>query len=134
MSLRGMLHHLSTFWDRAGDPEIVLLHYGDLESDLEGEMRSLAARLGVVVDDDRWPKLVDAATFANMRDRADVLAPQVKIDGFWHDTKEFFHRGSSGQWCALLADDDLGHYEARVAALVPPELAAWVHDGRKARA
>ena len=129
MSLRGLLHHLATFWERADDPDIILLHYGDLQADLEGEMRALAARLGITVDESKWPALVDAATFANMRARADHLAPQVKIDGFWHDTTQFFHRGSNGQWCALLADDDLERYHARVAALVPPDLATWAHDG-----
>jgi hypothetical protein len=130
MSLRGTLHHLATFWDRRDDPNVVVLHYADLQADLDGSMRSLAARLAIDVDETRWDSLVDAATFDHMRVRADELAPQVKIDGFWHDTSAFFHKGASGQWRELLADDDdLARYEARVTALAPADLVEWVHRG-----
>jgi hypothetical protein len=127
MSLAGLLHHLRTFWDRSDEVNVVLLHYADLQADLEGQMRALAARLGIVVDDSRWPALVDAATFDSMRGRATELAPQVKIDGFWHDPSQFFHAGSSGQWHEVLTEADMARYEARVRALVPADLAAWVH-------
>lgn len=130
MSLRGTLHHLATFWDRRDDRHVVLLHYADLQADLAGSMRALAARLGIDVDESRWPTLVDAATFDHMRGRAEELAPQVKVDGFWHDTSAFFHKGSSGQWREVLAtDDDIARYNSRVAVLAPADLAAWAHHG-----
>src|SRR5581483_1678951 len=96
-SLAGTLHHLETFWMHRDDPNVVLFHYRDLQRDLDGEMRRLSAALGVAIDESRWPSLVDAARFENMRSRADELAPQVKVDNFWHDTTRFFHRGESGQ-------------------------------------
>ena len=39
----------------------MLVHYADLLTDLEGEMRRLAARLDLEVPEDVWPSLVDAA-------------------------------------------------------------------------
>ena len=64
-----------------------------------------------------------------MRERADELAPQVKIDGFWNDTSQFFRQGSSGQWQSFLGPEDQARYEARLHELASPELAAWVHTG-----
>jgi hypothetical protein len=125
-SLRAVLHHVDTFWQRRHEPNVVLLHYADLQADLEGEMRRLAARLGIEVDEARWPVLVKAATFGEMKQRARELAPQV-TQGFWQDPDRFFNRGESGQWRELIGDVDLDRYHARVAALVDPELAAWVH-------
>lgn len=126
-----LLHHLGTFWDRQQMTNVVLVHYDDLQTDLEGEMRRLAGLLGIVIGEDVWPGLVAEAKFDRMRDRADEIAPQVTIDGLWHDTSNFFHRGTSGQWRTLLGSEDLDRYEARVRRLATPDLAAWAHGGKR---
>ena len=108
---------------------VVLLHYDDLRADLDGQMRALADRLGLPVPEDNWAELVEAATFEQMRGNADTFAPNAD-KAIWHDNEEFFHRGTSGQWRSLLDDDDLRRYDDRVAQLVAPDLAAWVHHRR----
>jgi len=127
--LKYTLHHLGTFWDRRQAPNVVLFHYTDLLADLEGEMRRLAAVLGIAVDEDTWPALVSGASFDRMRDRAAELAPEVTIDGFWKDVRGFFKNGSAGQWRSLLSPEDLVRYEGRVRQLSTPDVAAWAHSG-----
>lgn len=124
--LRAMLAHIEGFWERRGEPGIVLLHYDELKADLEGRMRSLAAALGIAIDEEVWPRLVRAATFEEVRGRAETLAPEADL---WKDRAEFFHRGTSGQWRAMLGTGDLERYRARVAELTTPEVAEWVHGG-----
>jgi hypothetical protein len=124
-----LLHHLKTFWDRRSAPNVVLVHYADLQADLEGEMRRLATRLGIAVADDVWPHLVADAGFDRMRARADTLVPQVTTAGLWPDAGRFFNRGTSGQWRGLLRPEDLDRYWTRVHRLAPPDLVAWVHGG-----
>jgi hypothetical protein len=130
MSLDSTLRHLRSFWDRRDEPNVVMLHYDDLQRDLEGEMRRLAARLGVTVGGDRWPALVEAATFESMRDRADTIAPDT-THSIWNDNQQFFHRGCSGQWRDLLDRDAEARYERRIADLTSPEFSAWVHNGTR---
>ena len=48
-----------------------------------------------------------------MKRRAVDLAPNADI-AIWRDSNEFFHQGHSGQWRALLDDDDITRYDARV--------------------
>lgn len=122
------LHHLSTFWEARSRPNVVLLHYGDLKADLEGQMRGLAARLGIDVADELWGEFVRAATFDEMRNRAKDAAPNA-TEPIWVDTTRFFNKGTSGQWKHLLDADDLLRYEACVSELADPELAAWAHRG-----
>jgi hypothetical protein len=128
-SLKGVLHHLETFWDVRERPNVALFHYADLSADLDGEMRRLADALGIAVDESRWPDLVHAATFDQMRSRAGELAPQVTL-GFWNDVDRFFHRGASGQWQSLVDDELAARYDDRVRTLTTPDLARWAHDGR----
>jgi len=54
-SLPGILRHMSDAWRRRRQPNVVLVHYDDLCGDLSGEMRRLAARLDIAVDDSTWP-------------------------------------------------------------------------------
>jgi hypothetical protein len=122
------MHHLATFWARRHEPNIVLLRYEDLHADLESEMRRLAGRLGIDVADDRWPELVQAATFDRMRARADEVAPEVR-ESLWLDNRRFFNRGTSGQWRGLLDDEGMARYARRVDELADSELVAWVHGG-----
>lgn len=128
MGLAHVLHHLQTFWERRDDPAVALFHYDDMRRDLPGQLRSLAEVLGIEVSDERIRQYAAAATFATMRQRAHDLAPSVD-KGHWRDTTEFFHRGESGQWRAVLDDDTLAHYEARVTDLVAPDLGTWAHRG-----
>jgi hypothetical protein len=127
--LKAALHHLGTFWDRRDENNVVLFHYADLKADLEAEMRRLASILCITVPEGKWPTLVAAATFDRMRDRAEQLAPQASIAGFWNDTSRFFNTGSSGQWHSFFKEGDVDRYEARVEALASPDLAEWVHAG-----
>jgi aryl sulfotransferase len=125
-SLRRTVEHLQTFRDAGDDLDVVSLHYDDLKADLEGQMRQLAAHLGIDVDEDRWPRLVQAATFESMRSRADTTVPAGGPE-HWIDPTAFFSRGTSGQWHDLLDDADLARYAARVRALASDELVEWVH-------
>jgi aryl sulfotransferase len=124
-SLRRTVEHLQTFWDTSHELDVVHVHYDDLHADLDGQMRRLAAHLGIDVDEERWPGLVEAATFASMRSRADVTVAAGAEH--WIDPTAFFRRGSSGQWTSLLDDGDLARYATRVRALASEDLIDWLH-------
>jgi aryl sulfotransferase len=125
-SLRRTAEHLQTFRDATDKLDVVSLHYDDLKADLEGQMRQLAARLGIHVDEPLWPRLVHAATFESMRRRADTAVPGGPEH--WIDPAAFFSRGTSGQWCTLLDGTDLARYAARVRTLASDDLVDWVHS------
>ena len=124
--LISMMNHLTTFWSVRERPNVVLFHYDDLKTDLEGEMRRLAAQLAISVPDDVWPELVEAATFERMRAGADRIAPDT-THAIWQSTQQFFHRGVSGQWRALVDEEGLRRYYERVAELAEPDLIRWLH-------
>jgi aryl sulfotransferase len=126
--LRATVHHLKTFWEARESSNVVLLHYDDLKADLDGEMRRLATQLGESVPAQSWPALVQAATFEEMRSRADELVPN-STEALWHDNSRFFNKGTSGQWRHLLDKEDLNRYQARISELADSKLAAWMHQG-----
>ena len=123
------MHHFATFWDVRQEPNVVFVHYADLRHDLEGEMRRIAGRLGIDIDEARLPDLVAAAGFDAMRDRADEVVPD-STERLWKSNRAFFHSGRNGQWQELLDDAGRRRYAARVEQLAPPDLIEWAHpDG-----
>jgi hypothetical protein len=127
-TLPGAMLHLSDAWARRHAPNVVLVHYDDLLTDLDGSMRRLSGLLGIPVDEARWPALVHAATFDAMRDGAHAPAGL----GVLKDPAAFFRRGASGDGRALLSAGELSHYRARVATMAPPDLLAWLHRDQEA--
>jgi len=124
-----LLKSLSCAWERRAEPNVVLVHYEDLSGDLPGEMRRLANRLGISVPADKWPSLVQAATFKQMQARADQLQPLrlLRRRDVSKGHAAFFRRGSCGDGRALLTQAEAAHFRARAAQVVPQELLAWLH-------
>jgi aryl sulfotransferase len=132
-SLAAVLNHLATFWKVRDRANVILLHYDDMKADLEGEMRRLAARLGIEVPEGLWPDLVQAATFESMKRDADITAPGT-TEAIWQDNKQFFRSGKSGGWREIFAEGDAARYAARLEGLADPALLAWAHHGSRAPA
>jgi hypothetical protein len=128
MNLHFTIHHLQTFWKVRDEANVVLLHYNDLQADLDGEMRRLARHMEIDINEARWPELVAAARFESMRSNADAIAPDT-THAIWNSNTQFFNRGSNGQWREILDAGDLARYERRVAELGSRELIRWIHEG-----
>lgn len=126
MSLRSLVVHTSTFWNAREAPNIEMFHYGDLRSDLAGQILRLASYLGYDISAERAAELAQWATFDAMKSSADKVAPNADI-ALWHSTDGFFHRGESGQWREVFSDAHLQRYDERISALAPPDLAEWLH-------
>lgn len=126
-----VIHHVATFWEHRALPNLHFLHYSDLERDLAGEMKRLAGLLGIEVQKELWPSLVEAASFQSMKERAEVLAPDGD-KGIWRDNARFFNKGASGQWRGILGDEELALYRQALDTRLEPALAEWLERGRTA--
>ena len=121
----------ATYWRFRDLPNLHFLHYADLTGDLDGELRRLAAFLGITVDERRWPDLVRAATFDAKRARADEMAPGAHF-GEWRSNTDFFRSARRGAWRDVLSAENLALYEELALARLGPRLEAWLSGGRAA--
>jgi aryl sulfotransferase len=128
VNLASTMHHFATFWAVRERPNVVFVHYADLLRDLEGEMRRIAGRLDIDIDEERVSDLVAAAGFDAMRERADDVVPD-STERLWKSNRAFFHSGRNGQWQELLDEAGRRRYAERVNQLPPPELVEWAHPG-----
>ena len=126
--LPAVMWHLTDAWTRRFWPNVLLVHYDDLVVWLEAQMRYLAWRLGIRVPESLWPGLVAAAGFEQMRERAGRLVPGAG-HGPFRDSAAFFRRGTPGARSVFTAEE-VARYQAKVAALAPPDLLDWLHAER----
>ena len=116
------------YWQARHTDNLLLVHYNDLQADLEGEMRRIAAFLSIAPPEEMWPQLVEAATFAAMKRDGATLLPMVNV-AFEGGSGRFFFKGTNGRWRDVMTAEDLALYD-QVAARMTPGLARWIEQGR----
>lgn len=86
-----------SYWKERARSNLLLVHYNDLKADLRGEMGRIAIFLGIEVDDELWPELVNAATFETMQRDGEALLPGMEL-GFDRGVKTFLNKGTNNRW------------------------------------
>ncbi len=118
-----------SYWTARHLPNLLLVHYNDLKSDLAGEMRRIASFLDIEINEEMWPSLVEAAGFAFMKREGAALMPGVS--GMFHGGKDrFFNKGENHRWSGIFGAEDLALYEQKVAGALPADGMAWLARGR----
>jgi aryl sulfotransferase len=126
-SLRTVVHHLGQAWERRNEPAVILLHHADLSRDLAGQMRRLADRLGIRVPRNRWPALIEAATFTSMRAKAHQLALTSGSDCSPATVPS--SAPASPERSEVLNDADLAAYDSLIRSLANPDFVNWAENG-----
>jgi aryl sulfotransferase len=121
-------YHLASWWPYRKLPNVLLVHYNDLLTDQDGQMRRLSEWLGIPIDEAVWPSLVEAATFKRMKQDYEKTTPVV-THKIWNDPKDFFHKGKTGQWRDVLTEEDLKLYEDAADRSLEPDARRWMEEG-----
>jgi aryl sulfotransferase len=117
-----------SYWAVRQQPNVLMVHYNDLKADLDGEMRRIAAFIGVETPAALWPDLVEAASFAAMqRDGQTILG--IAAQSWKNGGKTFMNKGTNQRWREVLTDADLADYDAAADAGMSPALRTWVEGG-----
>lgn len=119
----------ATYWQARHSENLLLVHYNDLKADLDGEMRRIAAFLGIEPDPEVWPELVEAATFGSMKREGKALLGDAADAAFQGGADRFLFKGTNGRWRSLMGEEELALYDS-AASRLSPGLARWLEGGR----
>ena len=118
--------HLSSFWARRDEPNVMFVHYDAMLADLEPEMRRVSAFLGIEVEEASWPELTDRCTFASMKSRSAAITDFDEM--FIGGADTFLFKGTNGRWRDELTDDEVAAFELRATELLPADAMAWLSN------
>ncbi len=118
--------HVAAFWAHYGEPNVLFVHYNDMKADLDAQMRRVSAFLGIDVDEQRWPELVDLCTFASMKARPDEIGD---FDShFVGGADTFLYKGTNDRWRDVLTEHELATFDTLVKERLAPDAAEWTRS------
>ncbi len=120
-----------SYWTERHRENLLMVHYNDLKADLSGEMKRIAAFLGIETPAELWPQLVEAATFDKMKAEGAALLPGIEM-AFQGGHQTFLNKGTNGRWREVLSEDDVKRYRDRAAVELSPGLNRWLEEGLNA--
>lgn len=123
--------NIRSWWQIRKLPNILLVHFNDLKSDMPGEIRRIAQFLDISIDETRWNDILEYCSFDWMKKNATKSVP---LGGaFWDGGAEvFINKGVNGRWRDTLTFDESVQYEARALRELGPECAGWIAGGESA--
>lgn len=121
--------HVASFWSHVGEPNVLFAHYNDMQADLDGQMRRVAAFLGIAVEESRWPEVVERCTFDSMKKRSNEISDFANFVG---GADTFLYKGTNNRWRDILTAEELAAFDRRSKELLPPDAVAWTTLGQVA--
>jgi aryl sulfotransferase len=118
-----------SYWRERHLPNLLIVHYSDLKTDLAGEMKRIAAFLDLTVRESVWPALVEAATFEFMKKNGAALLPNA-VHAWDGGYQRFLFKGTNSRWCGVLSEGEVAQYRARASRALTPGLGRWLEHGR----
>lgn len=121
--------NVRSWWEIRDLPNVLLIHFERLKTDMPGEIRRIADFIGTPIDESRWEAILEHCSFDYMKANATASVP---LGGaFWDGGAEtFVHKGVNGRWRDTLSAAESAAYEERALRELGPECADWLKTGR----
>ncbi len=121
--------NVRSWWEIRALPNLLVVHFAELKADLPGQLRRIAAFLGIEPSAEAWARIERHVSFDYMKAHATASTP---LGGaFWEGgARTFVHKGTNGRWRDLLTAQDVAAYERRAEAELGPDCARWLATGR----
>ncbi|OBK66683.1 glycolipid sulfotransferase [Mycobacterium colombiense] len=122
-----LLDIMKSWWQLRDEPNVLLLHYGDLKRDLLGQIARLAEFFSIDPASLRMGVIAEHCSFDYMSERAEKMAPF----GGTHmsDAKAFFHKGLTRDHRTELTAQQVERFDRTALEKLGPECAHWLETG-----
>ncbi len=121
--------NIRSWWAVRNLPNVKLIHFNDLKSDLAGSVREIGDFLGLRPDAATLARIVEHSTFDYMKAHAGKMAPRG--GAMWNGgATTFINKGTNGRWRDTLTPAEIAAYEAKAVAELGPACARWLANGR----
>ena len=120
--------NIRSWWALRNLPNVYLVHFANLKSDMPGEIRKVAKFLEIPINEDKWESMLLHCSFDYMKANATKSVP---LGGaFWDGgAQSFIYKGTNGRWRGLLQKDEILKYERLADKELNKECAHWLATG-----
>ena len=115
-----------------GLPNVLLLHFNNLLTNLGAELRRVARFLEIDIDEGQVPAMLEHCSIDYMREAVPTDSGiNMLLEG---GGRTFFHKGTNGRWREVLSTHEIARCDEVAAARLPPGCAHWLRTGELADA
>lgn len=120
--------NVRSWWAIRDLPNVMLVHFADLKSDMEGQIHRIAEFIDVPTDQVTMDRVLEHCSFDYMKENA---AQTVPLGGaFWDGgAKTFIHKGKNGRWNDELPQALSERYEQTAVIQLGETCAEWLKNG-----
>ena len=119
------------WWDVRTLPNVLFVHFNNLKTNMEREIRRIARFLEIDVEREQWPRILEHCSFDYMRAAAQKI--EMLDDFFQGGGGTFFHKGTNGRWKDVLTADEIARCDEVAARHLTPDCARWLKTGKLPR-
>ncbi|KAJ3536148.1 hypothetical protein NM208_g6843 [Fusarium decemcellulare] len=125
--------HIGSWWEARHQPNMLLFHFNDLKTNLEGEMRRIAGFLDIPdMPEDSFKAAVEHCTFGWMKQHAELASPPQADVAWENGAKDLVNKGTNARWKDLLSEEDNKRYLDKAREELGEECSNWLlHGGQK---
>ena len=123
------MENIKSWWEIRNLPNVHLIHFSNMKEDMPGEIKKVAAFLGIEIDPSKWEAILEHCSFDYMKKHSTKSVP---LGGaFWDGGSDtFINKGINGRWREVLTEDDQQLYRAVAARELSPSCIEWLEGGR----
>lgn len=120
--------NVRSWWEIRNLPNVLLVHFANLKSDLPTEIRRIAKFLDIPIEEKKWNLILNHCDFDYMKKHAKKTVP---LEGtLWNGgAQSFIHKGVNGRWRDTLTDDEIVKYEEICENELGHACAHWLISG-----
>ncbi|HLF09938.1 MAG TPA: sulfotransferase domain-containing protein [Gammaproteobacteria bacterium] len=123
--------HVQGWWDAQALPNVLLLHFANLKTDLAGEVRRIAEFLEIEVAASTVAQVLHHCGMEHMRRQAaNVDFLNEIFDG---GGNTFINKGTNGRWKDVLSPGEIRKCDEIAARALSADCAAWLRTGELPR-
>ncbi len=122
-----LLDIMKSWWELRNEPNVLLLHYGQLKKDLPGQIARLAKFVSIDPKSLRMDAIVEHCSFDYMSARAEKMAPFG--GAHMSSAKAFFHKGLKRDHRTELTPEQVDRFDRVALEQLGQECAHWLETG-----
>lgn len=122
-----LLDIMKSWWELRNEPNVLLLHYGQLKKDLSGQIARLAEFFSIDPKSLRMDAIVEHSSFDYMSARPEKMAPFG--GAHMSSAKAFFHKGLKRDHRTELTPEQVERFDRVALDKLGEECARWLETG-----
>lgn len=115
------------WWDARELPNVLLVHYARLKTDLPGEFRRIADFLGIAINEAKFPDMLRHCSLDHMKERASQFEFLEQM--FEGGGRTFVNKGANGRWRDVLTPYEIALCDEVAAQNLSADCATWLRTG-----